>query len=76
MKVAFIVILCISYFFKCHHLYCQLGVRADGLKDLFAGKIPQLTKDLGISDLAALLKIVSISVSDFIYGFVNHYINF
>ncbi|NP_571340.1 vitellogenin 3, phosvitinless precursor [Danio rerio] len=39
--------------------FLEFGIRADGLKDLFAGKIPELTKDLGISDLASILKILS-----------------
>ncbi|XP_067244630.1 vitellogenin 3, phosvitinless [Chanodichthys erythropterus] len=37
----------------------ELGVHADGIKELFAGKIPQLKKDLGVTDFATILKILS-----------------
>ncbi|TRY57433.1 hypothetical protein DNTS_031422, partial [Danionella cerebrum] len=39
--------------------FLEIGVRADGLKELFTEKIPQLKKDLGITDLSTLLKILS-----------------
>lgn len=53
------------------YLICfQLGVHADGIKELFAGKIPQLKKDLGVTDFATILKIVSI-VSLRIYEMYN-----
>uniref|UniRef100_A0A671PJ11 Vitellogenin-like n=1 Tax=Sinocyclocheilus anshuiensis TaxID=1608454 RepID=A0A671PJ11_9TELE len=39
--------------------FLELGVHADGIKELFAGKIPQLKKDLGITDFATIMKILS-----------------
>ncbi|XP_050979330.1 vitellogenin 3, phosvitinless isoform X1 [Labeo rohita] len=39
--------------------FLELGVRADGLRELLAGKIPQLKKDLGITDFATIIKILS-----------------
>ncbi|XP_073681839.1 vitellogenin-like [Garra rufa] len=39
--------------------FLELGVRADGLRELLAGKIPQLKKDLGITDFATIMKILS-----------------
>ncbi|XP_026076644.1 vitellogenin 3, phosvitinless [Carassius auratus] len=39
--------------------FLEFGFRADGLKELLAEKIPQLKKDLGISDFATVMKILS-----------------
>ncbi|XP_058648511.1 vitellogenin 3, phosvitinless [Onychostoma macrolepis] len=39
--------------------FLEFGVRADGLKELLAGKIPQLKKDLGITDFATIMQILS-----------------
>nr|APB93355.1 vitellogenin C [Ctenopharyngodon idella] len=39
--------------------FLELGVHADGIKELFAGKIPQLKKNLGVTDFATILKILS-----------------
>uniref|UniRef100_A0A673LG27 Vitellogenin-like n=1 Tax=Sinocyclocheilus rhinocerous TaxID=307959 RepID=A0A673LG27_9TELE len=39
--------------------FLEFGFRADGLKELLAGKIPQLKKDLGITDFATIMKILS-----------------
>ncbi|XP_043108873.1 vitellogenin 3, phosvitinless [Puntigrus tetrazona] len=39
--------------------FLEFGVRADGLNELLVGKIPQLKKDLGITDFATIMKILS-----------------
>lgn len=47
-------------FTRCDFIYTirQFGVRAEGLKELFRNK-PGISKDFGVTDFAAIRKIVS-----------------
>nr|XP_055040397.1 vitellogenin 3, phosvitinless [Misgurnus anguillicaudatus] len=39
--------------------WLEFGVRAEGIKELLTGQLPQLDKDFGVTDFAAILKILS-----------------
>lgn len=59
----------ISYCKSCDDLISiipQLGVRAEGFKELFTDR-PGISKDFGVTDFAAIMKIVSKLVCYFFY---------